>query len=85
MLWQHRILKDTFSNLYREGGKKLVACFLLPLKREREKKMSNTCSLFPPFADPWLSCLLPSLEQSKNRQVGGSLWRWLKFKLRDEG
>ena len=22
--------------------------------------MSDTCSLFPSFADPWLSCLLPS-------------------------
>ena len=22
--------------------------------------MSNTRSLFPPFGDPWLSCLLPS-------------------------
>ena len=22
--------------------------------------MSDTCSLFPPFGDPWLSCLLPS-------------------------
>ena len=22
--------------------------------------MSGTCSLFPPFGDPWPSCLLPS-------------------------
>ena len=22
--------------------------------------MSDTCSLFPPFGDPWPSCLLPS-------------------------
>ena len=32
--------------------------FLLRLKRER--KMSDTSSLFPLFGDPWLSCLLPS-------------------------
>ena len=23
-------------------------------------KMSDTCDLFPPFGDPWPSCLLPS-------------------------
>ena len=47
--------------LYREGKKKnltLGICFLLPFK-EREK-MSDPCSLFPPFGDPWPSCLLPS-------------------------
>ena len=27
--------------------------------------MSDTCSLFPPFEDPWLSCLLPSQKASK--------------------
>ena len=26
----------------------------------RERKMSDTCSLFPPFGDPWPSCLLLS-------------------------
>ena len=26
----------------------------------REIKVSDTCSLFPPFGDPWPSCLLPS-------------------------
>ena len=24
--------------------------------------MSDTCRLFPPFGDPWASCLLPSLD-----------------------
>ena len=28
--------------------------------RLREIKMSDICSLFPPFGDPWPSCLLPS-------------------------
>ena len=27
--------------------------------------MSSTCSLFPPFRDPWPSCLLPSQTYSK--------------------
>ena len=35
----------------------MLVCFLLPLKREI--KMSDTCRLFPPFGDPWPSCLLP--------------------------
>ena len=26
----------------------------------REIKISDTCRLFPPFGDPWPSCLLPS-------------------------
>ena len=26
--------------------------------------MSDTCRLFPPFADPWPSCLLPSQSRS---------------------
>ena len=38
----------------------LLVCFLLPLKRD---KMSDTCRLFPPFGDPWPSCLLPSHHQ----------------------
>ena len=40
----------------------LVVCFLLPLylSIKREKKMSNTCNLFPLFGDPWPSRLLPS-------------------------
>ena len=29
--------------------------------------MSDTCSLFPPFGDPWSSCLLPS--QGEKEQV----------------
>ena len=28
--------------------------------RLREIKISDTCSLFPPFGDPWPFCLLPS-------------------------
>ena len=47
-------------NVYRERKISLV-CFLLPLKRD---KMSDTCRLFPPFGDPWPSCLLPSHSQS---------------------
>ena len=27
--------------------------------------MSDTCSLFPPFRDPWPSCLLPSQNQGQ--------------------
>ena len=68
-LWQHSILRETslksklfLSNLYREGKKILLVCFLLPLKRE---KMSDTCSLFPPFGEPWSSCLLPSQNEMK--------------------
>ena len=33
---------------------------LFPPASLREIKMSDTCSLFPPFGDPWPSCLLPS-------------------------
>ena len=39
-----------------EKKKILLVCFLLPL---RKIKMSDTCSLFPLFGDPWPSCLLP--------------------------
>ena len=46
--WQQRIL--------RAKSLTLVVCFLLPLKGERK---TDTCSLFPPFGDPWPSCLLP--------------------------
>ena len=28
--------------------------------RLREIKVSGTCSVYPPFGDPWPSCLLPS-------------------------
>ena len=45
----------------------LIVCFLLHL-REREK-MSNTCSLFPLFGDPWPSCLLTShLKENKKQR-----------------
>ena len=58
-LCQHSILGETSLNLYRGGeGNVSLVCFLLPLKRE--KKMSGTCSLFPPFGDPWPSSPLPS-------------------------
>ena len=49
--WQHRIL--------REKRLTLEVYFLLLLKGEI-KQMHDTCSLFPPFGDPWPSCLLPS-------------------------
>ena len=58
-LWQHSILRETFLNLYREGEKKYITSLFPPLL-ERYKKLSDTCSLFPPFGDPWPSCLLPS-------------------------
>ena len=41
----------------RDWGKEekiTLVCSFLPLKRE---KMSDTCSLFLPFGDPWPSCL----------------------------
>ena len=45
--------------VYREGEKNItLVCFLLLLKREI--KISDTCSLFPLFGDPWPSCLFPS-------------------------
>ena len=56
--WQHsRVERNLLLNLYREGktyGWFVSSCLL------REIKMSGTCSLFPPFGDPWPSCLLPS-------------------------
>ena len=36
-----------------------LVCFLLPLKRKREK-ISDTCNLFTRFGDPWPSCFIPS-------------------------
>ena len=51
--------RNLFLKICIEKGKNItLVCFLLPLKREI--KMSDTCSLFPPFGDPWPSCLLPS-------------------------
>ena len=49
--------RNLFLDLYREGGKISLVCFLVLLKREI-KKMSDICSLFPSLGDPWLSCLL---------------------------
>ena len=80
--WQHIILKrNLFLNLYREGGKNLmlVVCFLLRLKREI-KKMSDTCSLFPPFGDPWPSCLLPCQSHVINEKN-----HWRKKKIWNVG
>ena len=41
--------RNLLLNFYSEGEKSNT-CFLLPLKREI-KKMSDICSLFPPFGD----------------------------------
>ena len=56
MATQH-FKRNLLLNLYREEKISLVffsSCCL------RERKMSGICSLFPPFGDPWPSCLLPS-------------------------
>ena len=34
--------------------------------------MSGTCSLFPPFGDPWPSCLLPSHYEGENQNFSCS-------------
>ena len=55
--WQHSILRGTSFSICIEKEKYrqfVSSC------RWREKKMSGTCSLLPPFGDPWPSCLLPS-------------------------
>ena len=59
-LWQHKILRETSFQLCIEKGKKYHTSLFLPVAYEREKKMSDTCSLFPPYGDPWPSYLLPS-------------------------
>ena len=50
--------RNLLLNLYKEGKKKyhqfVSSC------RLRETKISDTCSLFPPFGEPWPSCLLAS-------------------------
>ena len=48
--------RNLLLNLYRE--EKNITSF--SSCRLREIKMSDTCRLFPPFGDPWPSCLLPS-------------------------
>ena len=56
-LRHHRVLRET---TFSKRGKNItLVCFFLPLKREI-LKMSDTCSLFSPFGDPWPSWLLPS-------------------------
>ena len=50
-------VKRNLLNLYREGKTYRWFVFSCCL---RERKMSGMCSLFPPFGDPWPSCLLPS-------------------------
>ena len=56
----------------------------------REIKMSDTCSLFPPFGDPWLSCLLPyqqenSLSIQLRRRAEIHTWRgvWMSWVRRN--
>ena len=44
--------------------------------REREK-MSDTCSLFPLFGNPWPSCLLPSHYPEQR----GATWSWENLKI----
>ena len=44
-------------NLYRKGK---TYCWFVSYCCLKEIKMSGTCSLFPPFGDPWPPCLLPS-------------------------
>ena len=52
--------RNLFLNLYREGEKNVtLVCFFLPLKRERKKKMSDTCSLFPILETPGLPDCYP--------------------------
>ena len=55
-------------NLCREGKK--YRSFVSSC-RLRERKMSDTRSLFPPFGDPWPSCLLPS-----HSHLVPQDWRW---------
>ena len=38
--------------------------------------MSDTCSLFPPFGDPWLSCLLPTHYQEVTHCKPASMAQW---------
>ena len=60
--WQHSILRETSFWICIEKRKKYkyIYCWFVSSCHLREIKMSGTCSLFPPFGDPWPSCLLPS-------------------------
>ena len=56
--------RNLLLNLYREGK---TYCWFVSSCCLREIKMSGTCSLFPPFGDPWPSCLLPSHFQNASQ------------------
>ena len=59
--------RSLFVNLHREGKELTLVCFFLLL--EERDKMSTTCSLFPPFEDPWPSCLLPFHSITDRREI----------------
>ena len=50
--------RNLLLHLYQDGEKKTAALFGLLLPLKREKKTSDTCSLFSLSGDPWPSCLL---------------------------
>ena len=50
--------------LYREGKKIPYLQFVSSCHLRRDKKMSDACSLFFPFGNPWPSCLSPSQHPS---------------------
>ena len=52
--YMNQELPDIQAGFRKGRGTRDSSCHL------REIKMSDTCSLFPPFGDPWPSCLLPS-------------------------
>ena len=52
--YMNQELPDIQAGFRKGRGTRDSSCHL------REIKVSNTCSLFPPFGDPWPSCLLPS-------------------------
>lgn len=52
--------RNLLLHLYQDGEKKTAALFGLLLPLKREKKTSDTCSLFSLSGDPWPSCLLSS-------------------------
>ena len=64
-------MRNLLLNLYREGK---ISLFVSSC-RLREKKMSDTCRLFPPFGDPWPSCLLPSHQQIWKIQLWPQGWK----------
>ena len=50
--YMNQELPDIQAGFRKGRGTRDSSCHL------REIKMSDTCSLFPPFGDPWPSCLL---------------------------